>query len=427
MESKVKNVPTGKVLMVIPYSGVYPPSNGGMQRCFNILHQLTRHFDVTALVFQDPATLAAAYGEYPSLKKAQFVHAVPEEARLFSWIPARIRTALQYRWYQRSWRGPADGDFLRYYPALRRTLRAAQFDFVVVENLAGLNMVPVVRRLNRRACIVYDAYNVDSRLARAAAEKGETSAASYRRILLFESSLHRRVDAVMTCSAIDLDVFQHLNSHQLCGAVVPNGVTLAKQSYDAGVRNNDCVNVIFCGSLDYGPNREGMAWFHANVWPLLQAALPAVTLTVVGSGKPDAALERIRQDPAVVWRGYVNDVRPHYNEAALSIVPLLSGSGTRLKILEAMALGVPVVATAVGAEGITAESGRHLLIANTAEDFAAAVVALLRNKSKRLEIQKNARDLVTERYDWNVIGDVMKRWLDGMQEKQLHPLPLHHA
>jgi glycosyltransferase involved in cell wall biosynthesis len=135
-----------------------------------------------------------------------------------------------------------------------------------------------------------------------------------------------------------------------------------------------------------------------------------VTLSVIGRS-PTAAVKRLAQEAGVEVTGTVDDVRAHLGPACATIVPLRVGGGTRLKIFEAMAAGKAVISTTIGAEGLPTESGRHLLIADSAEDFAAAIVRVIREPDLRRRIEREARALVTTHYDWSVAAAQLERSL----------------
>jgi glycosyltransferase involved in cell wall biosynthesis len=134
---------------------------------------------------------------------------------------------------------------------------------------------------------------------------------------------------------------------------------------------------------------------------------------VVGFGNLPKQYSEAYKTPSVEFVGEVNDVKPWYNKAAISVVPLLTGSGTRLKILEAMGLGVPVISTSVGAEGIAYTDGGDILIADNEQVFAEKIIQLARCKKERLKIQENALKLVKKIYDWNVIGRSMAEFINN--------------
>jgi glycosyltransferase involved in cell wall biosynthesis len=157
--------------------------------------------------------------------------------------------------------------------------------------------------------------------------------------------------------------------------------------------------LIFTGSLSYFANLEGVRWFLSEVYPIVQAQVPAVQLVI--TGKNDGVSLPTAEN--VTLTGFVEDVRPLIASARISLAPLQVGGGTRLKILEAMALGTPVVATEKGAEGLQAVNGEHLLVADSAENFADAVVRLLQDRKLCRKLTDNSCRLVRQQYDWAVI------------------------
>src|SRR3989304_6090235 len=142
-----------------------------------------------------------------------------------------------------------------------------------------------------------------------------------------------------------------------------------------------------------------MVWFLEEVYPLIQAQVPDLSLTITG----DHADLPLPPASNVTLTGVVDDIRPLIASSSVSLVPLQAGGGTRLKILEAMALGVPVVSTLKGAEGLEIRSGEHLLIADTPEAFAENVIRVLRDPALRKGITDRARRMVEEKYDWAVV------------------------
>ncbi len=183
--------------------------------------------------------------------------------------------------------------------------------------------------------------------------------------------------------------------------VVPNGVDC-----DYNRPNLTAVaphSLIFSGALTYSANYDAMRYFLAEIYPLIQQAVPDITLTITGSTE-GVRLSELSLGANVRLSGYVDDVRPLVSGSSICIAPIRDGSGTRLKILEAMALGTPIVATTKAAEGIEAQHGEHLLLADEPAAFAESVVRLLQNSSLRQRLASTARQLVEERYDWAHIG-----------------------
>jgi glycosyltransferase involved in cell wall biosynthesis len=200
--------------------------------------------------------------------------------------------------------------------------------------------------------------------------------------------------------------------HKIIAAIAPTGVRveivpncLDLQDYrgDWGKPEEECL--VFTGSFRYAPNYQGIAWFAQQALPLVRRQFPGARLVVTG----DTGGKTLPDEAGITLTGYVDDIRPWVARAWCSIAPILEGGGTRLKILEAMALGTPVVSTTKGAQGLGAQPGEHLLIADTSAEFAAAVIRLLADAGLRQQISVAARQYVAKNYDWAALSP---RYLD---------------
>ncbi|MCB9454388.1 MAG: glycosyltransferase [Anaerolineaceae bacterium] len=200
--------------------------------------------------------------------------------------------------------------------------------------------------------------------------------------------------------------------HRATLPVIPNGADMAGLEGDYGQPEAD--TLIFSGALSFNFNYAAMAYFLGEVWPIIRQQRPNVTLRI--TGKTDTATQAsLPPHQGVIFTGYVDDIRPVIARSMVSIAPLLQGGGTRLKILEAMALGVPVVATSKGAEGLAAESGRDILIADTPPALAEAVLRLLQDATLRESLRQNALELIRTQYDWRAIGGKFTDMLEATQ------------
>lgn len=386
--------------------------NGGMQRCFHIMHQLARHFDLTAIIHQDKKSFLKCVDEFPAMATAKIFSTKEVSVKdAFSLFPRKWENAFRSRWYQRELNRPADGSLIKYYPVLSQLLKEKKFDAIILENVATLNAVKIIRRYDKKVKIIYNAHNVDTNLAEAALHRKEITSSELKSYHNVESNLYKKVNAIFTCSTDDRDIFDQMNHGRLNIAVVPNGVTVPEKKYNSAVKQQIPRFLLFCGSLWSIPNAEGLQWFCKKIWPQILHAFPGLKLLVVGIGELPEKYSEVYSIPSIEFTGAVDDVKPYYNKAAVSIAPLLTGSGTRLKILEAMGMGVPVVSTRIGAEGITYTDGKDILIADSETEFAEKIFVLLKDKEQRLQIQGNANENVIENYDWNVIGKSMAEFI----------------
>jgi glycosyltransferase involved in cell wall biosynthesis len=167
--------------------------------------------------------------------------------------------------------------------------------------------------------------------------------------------------------------------------------------------------MVFTGTMDYDLNENGMLYFCERIMPLILAKMPSVRLYIVGQ-RPSKLVLALQQKFAgkVVVTGFVDDVRPYLQRAAVCVVPLLNGGGTRLKILEAMAMQKPVVSTAVGAEGLGFENGREIVIADLPDAFAQGTITLLQDFERRQRQISEAVARVRRQFDWTVIAEQLE-------------------
>jgi glycosyltransferase involved in cell wall biosynthesis len=217
-----------------------------------------------------------------------------------------------------------------------------------------------------------------------------------------EQHLGEYVHAVWACSEVDRNELATPNS--LPGFVIPNGVDTAYYSYDASAQKAESPYLLFSGWLGTRANDDGVRFLVNEIWPLILKQFPAMHLLIVGGGASEElkqVLEGVRQ---VEVSGQVADVRPYFKHAGVALVPLRIGSGTRLKILEAMSQGNPLVSTRKGAEGIEVQDEVNILLADEPVAFAQAVGRLVAGPVLFDRMRATSRKFVEERYDWNVVG-----------------------
>ena len=212
-----------------------------------------------------------------------------------------------------------------------------------------------------------------------------------------------RFDGVLAVSEADRDTFARLypGAARRPMQVVATGVDT--RFFAPAAERRPRSRLVFTGSMDWLPNEDAMLYFCRDILPLIRAREPEVTLSIVGRA-PTPAVQKLAAEHGIVVTGRVDDVRPFMRDAAVYIVPLRIGGGTRLKIFEAMAMGKAVVSTTVGAEGLPVTDGEHVRLADDPATFADAVVRLLRDVDARRSLEAAARTLVVARYDWSAVA-----------------------
>ena len=262
---------------------------------------------------------------------------------------------------------------------LQTTLASLRPEVVYVDHLGMMQHAPTLRRFAPNARLVLEQHNVESdfflqRARTHSAPKDVPFAVEWLAAKRFETKALRAADAVVAISALDAKAFRELAG--VAATVVPQLVPITRRRTDVPEGP-----LLYVGNLGWHPNVAGLDWFFAHVWPLLRAQLPGLRLRIVGSG-----LETTESGAPVVpagWRhegvdvvGFVPDLGPLYDGSSLVVAPILGGSGVRIKLLEAMRAGLPVVTTAEAVDGTLAVAGRHLAASNDPAAFAAAIVAL---------------------------------------------------
>jgi sugar transferase (PEP-CTERM/EpsH1 system associated) len=388
-------------ILWINFGGLLPLDMGGKIRSFHIVRELAVRHRVTLFTFypkisRDPHHCLGA----PFEKIELLPLSLPEVATSLDMI-AYAGNALTLHPYQITRHCPA--------PVRNRILGLLQrqsYDLAVCDFLLTAGAMPwpspiptVIFAHNVDALIWRRRFFVDKRplWKLVALREWWTMARA-------ERHYGRLADHVLTVSEQDRRLFmEHLPSEKV--TAIPTGVDL--EYFRPAQMDRRRNMLVFTGTMDWMPNEDAILYFCSAILPLIRERVPGVKLRVVGRQPSKRILALKDANSNIEVTGRVRDIRPYVHDARVYVVPLRIGGGTRIKIFEAMAMGMPVVSTTVGAEGLPVQDGKNILLADSPAAFAEATVTLLKNSSAREQIGNAARTLVEEHYGWPAVTEVV--------------------
>jgi glycosyltransferase involved in cell wall biosynthesis len=382
----------------------YPPDNGSRIRAYHLLKALARRHDVylISLLQEDSDPENAVHLE--EICKVWSLH----ESRWFN--PGTFKSFLGF--FSSRPRSFVDTFDPSVKQAVREAVLQIQPDAIIVSTIGVAEYVPH----DLRVPIVMDHHNCEYAIMKRAAENRAGALARFRYTLgwkkfaRWEAAVCRAFDGVAMVSDLDREDMLRAAPDLKNVGVIPNGVDTAH--YQPCDRAPEPGVILYNGALTYGANLDAVRYFVSDIYPRLQADLPHLKLMVTGR-TAGVDLSGIEDCPGVELTGYVQGMRDVLRGSSACVVPLRHGGGSRLKILEAMAAGVPVVSSSKGAEGIDCTDGDHLLIADEPDDFAAAIKLVLENAELAGRLATTARKLVVDRYDWSTIGEAFTEFVES--------------
>ena len=401
-----------RILLLTPQLP-YPPHQGTTIRNFNLIAGLAQRHDVDLLSLTQPTDPAAAQTPLPALCRQ--VITVPAPSPRPAW--RRLLTTLSTPRPDMALRLAGSPAFQA---ALLHLLQTSAYTVLQVE---GIEMAPYVRWLQQQSAwaagaaglprLVFDDHNAEYLLQLRTAladlrQPARWAGAAYsliqwRKLAAYEAAVCRAAERVIAVSQADADALRRL----LPGmdvTVVPNGVDLQAfaPGYSAPAPDMRAQALVFSGKMDYRPNVDAALWFADEILPRVRAHAPSAHFWIVGQ-QPHPRLARLAGRPDITITGRVPDVRPYLVGAAVCVLPFRMGGGTRLKVLEALALGKAVISTTLGAEGYGLRDGHELRLADSAAAFAQTVVELLADADQRGRLGAQAHDFVAANYGWERI------------------------
>jgi glycosyltransferase involved in cell wall biosynthesis len=407
-----------KIVWVKP-GKLIPLDTGGKLRTYNILQQLAATHDLTYLSFYG--------GKRDCGYEREIVNHIPGTITLHTKIPDGQSAMAQYLDYL--YRLPSRGPYAvsKFTSRQVRKLLTAwfaqrRFDIAICDFLCTTLNFP--RNLGVPAVLFQ--HNVESVLWKRKAQMEvqwldrTISKLEYAKMRRFEPEQVRRFDHVITVSEQDRQAMRWMVDLARI-SVIPTGVDLNKYRYDSGARPAEPL-VVFTGSMDWEANIDGVEFFCNQVWPQVLQRVPQARFRIVGRN-PHPRVKKLASE-SVEITGTVPSVIDHLREAAVMVVPLRIGGGTRIKIYEGMAMGKALVSTRVGAEGLDVRSGQDILLADDPERFADSICTLLSDEGLRRRIEAAAHHTAIK-YDWSVVTqrfvEVLQQTINGIQRDSVRP------
>lgn len=392
------------ILVLIP-EPAFPPVSGGRIRIFNTIKQLSLNHNVYLIsLVEDNKELA--YRE-ELLKYCCDVALFPKDSSIVRILKRKIScyfgSNLNYvaQFYKREVEAKIE-EFMTRYPIDVIHVEHCYMDLYHLDKwrTKGVKKVLVQQNLEY---VLFDQHVKATKASDSLRRKLENFMDN-RKFKDFETKVMRNQDMVVAMSEEDrrkiVDLAPEIDERTV---VVPNGVdTNFFQPPEAGRKQ---ATLVFTGFMQYVPNEDGIVWFCDEILPEICAKVPEVQVLVVGRNPSEKVLRLQETSARITVTGFVEDVRNYLNTSTVFICPLRMGSGTRLKIMEAMASGIPIVSTSIGSEGIEVTDGQDIILADNARGFATKTLDLLGDPDKRAVISANARKLVEDKYSWKGIAN----------------------
>jgi polysaccharide biosynthesis protein PslH len=377
----------------------WPLEGGGQIKSFHILRQLARHYDITLLALirtPDEAQNAEPLREFC----VGGIQTIPIGR-------TKLRNLLAAA------RAPLTGESFivarDHTPALQdAVVRALATGSYVALHVDHLQMAQFVPHATPGVKVVLDEHNVEFRIPQRLAQTAKNplwrlyATKEWQRLREFEKKALQRADLTLAVSDEDRETLVDLASTKK-GRIYTLPIGVDTDYFAPRPRTPHSKSLVSIGTMYWPPNIDAMRWFCSEILPMIKQRESQARVMIVGARPTDEVLA-LASDPAVTVTGSVPDVRPYGEDCGAFIVPLRSGSGMRVKILNALAMGLPTVSTTVGAEGIDVTDGENILLADTAQEFAAATLRLLSEPELSARLAQNGRKLMEAHYGWDAIG-----------------------
>jgi sugar transferase (PEP-CTERM/EpsH1 system associated) len=384
-------------ILFLSFEFPYPLDRGGRVKTFHYLEALARHHEVTLVALSRSPLERQYLDRFADWLEA--VYLVPVDLSL-----ARKMLLASWGLWQRKPFVMALYASREMRNLISELLQAQKYDAIYADHLHMSQYIP----RSTDSFTVLDQHNVEAMILHRffkSRRPGPLKAFAWRewrRMAAYEPAECRRFNRVLVTTPVDADLIRPWLQLGQQLEVLPIGVDV--EYFKPMPRSLNSHRLVSLGTLAWQPNADGVLWFCREVLPLVRAYVPDVTFQIIGD-HPPAVLRKLGDDEAIELLGRVDDVRPFLANSAGLVVPLRVGSGMRVKVLDALAMGVPVVSTSVGCEGIAVTHGRDVLIADDPLDFARAIVDVVSNGELQEHLSSAGRALVMERYAWPVIYD----------------------
>ena len=364
----------------------YPVNNGSKLRIYNLLRGLSQYHDVTLLSFADQP---GADPEAPEIRE------ICSKVRVIPWkefSPNTLRARLAVLSFQP--RSIVDTFSSEMAQTITEFLNEQLYDLVIASQLQMAAYYPYFQD----APAIFEELEIGFFHDRAFSVEGTMRLRQALTWFKLRRYLSRLLDAYQACTVASAQerqlVAENFPGYTKPIEVIPNCLDIEEYKNVTAERKPN--TLIFTGPFTYRANYDAMIWFVGEVFPLILKEVPDTHLIITG----DHGNLPLPASKNITLTGYVDDIKILIASSSVSVAPLLSGGGTRLKILEAMALGTPVVATPKGAEGLDVISGEHLILANSPAEYADCVIKLLNDENLRLQFAEKAQMLVQDKYNW---------------------------
>lgn len=396
-------------ILIITDSLPYPPNSGDKIRTYNLLRRISDHHEVWLACLLDGADYHLSLAHLEEFCRGVEVAVIRAQHPLVH-LPGLIWYALVGR--------PLELKFVHSEELARKIHRLVlkeKFDIIQIEHSFMAMYLDAIPQMSESKSIL-TFHNVTWK-------QFDTIFRYERRLILkirhwifskmmrkWEPNFAQRFNRCITVSEVDKELLKNTNP-SLHIDIVPNGVDV--KDYQLLPRQFNSRTLLFIGKMSYLPCIDAALYFYEEILPLIRLAVDNVDFWIVGRD-PTPEILKLHGSNATHVSGYVDDVVPYYKNSAICVVPLRAGGGTRLKILEAMALGRPVVSSTIGCEGLDVTDGKNILIADSPGQFAAETVKLLTDRVLYQNIVNEARKLVETHYDWNILASRLLQTYDEL-------------
>jgi glycosyltransferase involved in cell wall biosynthesis len=384
----------------------YPLNDGGNIRSFHIIQQLAKKHSVSLLSTVASANQAADCGELRRLcSKIQTFPRRADNRLLLADSLLRSLFSRQPYFMHKNFSPELLAGILA-------EMRCCSYQVV---HFNHLDTAQYVNYLPGGLITVLDTHNILSLMIQRFYQqepnpiKRRYIHSQWQKTLEVEKRLCQRMNLCLVCSESDARELASL-APQARIRVIPNGTEADRPALSP---THDEPSLVFIGAMDYMPNYQGVLCFCEQTLPRIEREIPGIRLYIIGRN-PVPSIRQLENRPNIRVLDKVDDIQSRLHPEQILVVPLRIGGGTRLKILEAMSLGLPVVSTSIGAEGLEAVQGKHILIADEPQEMAQAVIRLYNDKALRQELTANARRLIKQKYDWEIIGERLLKAYSGL-------------